>query len=82
MAKARWEPLLIKNLKLVIPEHYMFMASKNFFIAFGILGNEYKLQINSTPNSTSLSHSYLDFKLLDEKSKVIIPKEILSPTIK
>ena len=54
MAKARWEPFLIKNLKLVIPEHYMFMASKNFFIALGILGNyleknaSYKLTLPPT----------------------------------
>ena len=32
-----WEPPQIKDLKLVIPEHYTFMASNIFFIALGIL---------------------------------------------
>ena len=31
-----WEPPQIKDLKLVIPEHYTFMASNIFFIALGI----------------------------------------------
>ena len=31
-----WEPPQIKDLKLVIPEDYTFMASNNFFIALGI----------------------------------------------
>ena len=31
-----WEPLQIKDLKLVIPEHYKFMASNTIFIALGI----------------------------------------------
>ena len=32
-----WEPPKIKGLKLVIPEHYTFMASNTIFIALGIL---------------------------------------------
>ena len=32
-----WEPPQVKNLKLVIPEHYSFMASNTLFIALGIL---------------------------------------------
>ena len=31
-----WEPPKIKGLKLVIPEHYTFMASNTIFIALGI----------------------------------------------
>ena len=31
-----WEPPQIKDLKLVIPEDYTFMASNNFFITLGI----------------------------------------------
>ena len=31
-----WEPPQIKELKLVIPQYYTFMASNIFFIAFGI----------------------------------------------
>ena len=34
-----WEPLQIKNLKLVIPEHYTFIADNTIFIALGILNN-------------------------------------------
>ena len=32
-----WVAPHIKDLKLVIPEHYIFMASNNFFIVLGIL---------------------------------------------
>ena len=32
-----WVPPQIKGLKLVIPEHYTFMRSNIFFIAFGLL---------------------------------------------
>ena len=32
-----WEPPQIKDLELVIPEHYTFMASNTIFIALGIL---------------------------------------------
>ena len=31
-----WEPPQVQDLKLVIPEHYTFMASNTVFIAFGI----------------------------------------------
>ena len=34
-----WEPPQIKDLKLVIPEHYTFMASNTIFIALGIPDN-------------------------------------------
>ena len=34
-----WEPLQIKDLKLVIPEHYKFMASNTIFVALGIPNN-------------------------------------------
>ena len=34
-----WEPPQIKNLKLVIPEQYTFMASNTIFIALGIPDN-------------------------------------------
>ena len=32
-----WEPPQVKDLKLVIPEHYRFIASNTFFITLGIL---------------------------------------------
>ena len=32
-----WEPPQVKDLKLVIPEHYTFMASNTILIALGIL---------------------------------------------
>ena len=35
--KQHWEPPQVKDLKLVIPEHYAFMASNTFFIALGML---------------------------------------------
>ena len=34
--KQDWEPAQIKDLKLVIPEHYIFMASNTIFIVLGI----------------------------------------------
>ena len=34
-----WEPPQIKDLKLVIPEHYTFMADNTIFIALGIPDN-------------------------------------------
>ena len=34
--RQNWVPPQIKDLKLVIPEHYIFMASNVFFIALGI----------------------------------------------
>ena len=34
--KHDWEPPQIKDLKLVIPEHYKFMADNTIFIALGI----------------------------------------------
>ena len=34
-----WEPHQIKDLKLVIPEHYTFMAFNTIFIALGIPDN-------------------------------------------
>ena len=38
--KHDWKPPQIKDLKLVIPEHYKFMADNTIFIALGIL-NKY-----------------------------------------
>ena len=45
-----WEPPQIKDLKLVIPEHNIFMASNVLFIALGILDKhvERTTQIRST----------------------------------
>ena len=37
--KQDWEPPQIKDLKLVIPEHYTFMASNTIFIELRILDN-------------------------------------------
>ena len=37
-----WVPPQIKDLRLVIPEHYTFMASNIFFIALGILEKHLK----------------------------------------
>ena len=34
-----WEPTQVKDLKLVIPENYTFIASNNLFIALGIQDN-------------------------------------------
>ena len=34
-----WKPSQIKDLKLVIPEHYIFMVSNTIFIALGIPDN-------------------------------------------
>ena len=45
-----WEPLQVKDLKLVIPEHYTFIASNILFIALVILDKrlEKTTQIKST----------------------------------
>ena len=37
-----WVPPQIKHLRLIIPEHYTFMASNVFFIALGILDKHLK----------------------------------------
>ena len=65
-----WEPPQVKDLKLVIPEHYTFMASSTFFMALGILDNyfkkttytksklppgSYKTSLDTSPPSKSLS---------------------------
>ena len=65
-----WEPPQVKDLKLVIPEHYKFMASNTFFIALGILDNylekstytksklhpgSYKTSLDISPPPKSLS---------------------------
>ena len=65
-----WEPPQIKDLRLVIPEHYTFMASNIFFIALGILDKHlekttlikstlapgsYKTSLDKSPPSKSLS---------------------------
>ena len=65
-----WEPPQIKNLKLVIPADYTFIASNNFFIALGIQDNylekttliksrlfpgSYKTSLDISPPPISLS---------------------------
>ena len=65
-----WEPPQIKDLKLVIPEHYTFMTSNIFFIALGIPDKHlekttlikstsppgsYKTSVDTSPPSKSLS---------------------------
>ena len=65
-----WEPPQIKNLKLIIPEDYTFIASNNFFIALGIQDNYlrkttlissrlfpglYKTSLDTSPQPISLS---------------------------
>ena len=65
-----WEPPQIKDLKLVIPEHYTFMASNIFFIALGIADKHlekttlikstlppgsYKTSLDASPPPKSLS---------------------------
>ena len=58
-----WELPQIKDLKLVIPEHYTFMACNTIFIALGIfdkhLEKDYAEQVNLPPRSykTSLDTS-------------------------
>ena len=58
-----WELPQIKDLKLVIPEHYTFMACNTIFIALGILDKhlekDYAEQVNLPPRSykTSLDTS-------------------------
>ena len=59
-----WEPPQIKDLKLVISEHYTFMASNTIFIAHGIPDNclektlppcSYKISLDTSPPPKSLS---------------------------
>ena len=65
-----WVPPQIKDLKLVIPEHYTFMASNIFFIALGIADKHlekttlikstlppgsYKTSLDTSPPPKSLS---------------------------
>ena len=65
-----WEPPQIKDLKLVIPEDYTFIASNNFFIALGIPNDylekttlirsrlfpgSYKTSLETSPPPISLS---------------------------
>ena len=65
-----WVPPQVKDLKLVILEHYTFMASNIFFIALGILekllenttlikstlsAGSYKTSLDTTPPAKSLS---------------------------
>ena len=58
-----WEPPQIKDLRLIIPEHYTFMTYNTIFIALGILDNylEKPTLIRSTlppdSNKTSLDLS-------------------------
>ena len=47
-----WEPPQIKDLKLVVPEHYTFIASNTIFIALGILDNYLE---KTTLNTSTLS---------------------------
>ena len=54
-----WEPSQIKDLKLVIPNHYTFMASNTIFIALGIL-DKY-LEKTTHIKSTSPLGSYIKF---------------------
>ena len=68
--RQHWEPPQIKDLKLVIPEHYTFMASNTIFIALGIRDNDlekttlirstlppgsYKTSLDTQPPPKSLS---------------------------
>ena len=59
-----WEPPQIKDLKLVIPEHYTFIASNTIFIALGMRDNylektlppgSYKISLDTSPPPKSLS---------------------------
>ena len=51
-----WEPAQIKDLKLVIPEHYTFMASNTIFIVLGITNNY--LEMTTLIRSTLAPVSY------------------------
>ena len=45
-----WEAPQIRDLKLVIPEHFTFMPSNSFFIALGILSPNFeRLHVPSEP---------------------------------
>ena len=46
-----WEAPQVKDLKLVIPEYYTFMASNTLFIALGILDKYLK---KATPNKSTM----------------------------
>ena len=65
-----WEPPQIKDVKLVIPEHYTFMVSNTIFVVLGILGKHpertmlikstllpgsYKTLLDTSPPPKSLS---------------------------
>ena len=54
--RQNWEPAQIKDLKLVIPEHYTFMASNTIFIVLGITNNY--LEMNTLIRSTLAPVSY------------------------
>ena len=51
-----WEPAQIKDLKLVIPEHYTFMATNTIFIVLGITNNY--LEMTTLIRSTLAPVSY------------------------
>ena len=52
-----WEVPQIKDLNLVMTEHYSFMSCNTFFLALGILG-KYLTKFNSTLKSTLHPGSY------------------------
>ena len=54
--RQNWEPAQIKDLKLVIPEHYTFMASNTIFIVLGITNNY--LEMTTLIRSTLAPVSY------------------------
>ena len=54
--RQNWEAPQIKELKLIIPEHYTFMASNSFFIVLGIL--EYYLESTTRNKSTLTRRTY------------------------
>ena len=73
-----WEPPQIKDLKLVIPKYYTFIASNNIFVALGIQHSYlekttlirsrlfpglYKTSLNTSPPPISLS---LHFKQINK----------------
>ena len=51
-----WDASQIKDLKLVIPEHYIFMTSNSFLIVFSILGNILK-RLHVTSHLQLLTHT-------------------------
>ena len=77
-----WEPPQIKNLRLVIPQYYTFMASNIFFIALGILDKHlekttlikstlppgsYKTSLDTSPSPKSLSLHYKQINKVKNK---------------